>query len=527
MNEGRWFDDHLWLTPGCVSEPYGSRSISDCLSQRKILFAGDAQMQQTYWAMVQKLDRNVRPEHRPKQNLHWSSDQIEIESIWDPHLNGSELYQALDAYREQTSEAPALIVVGVGHWYAENNATKNFVATMEEIASASGSATRRRRTGLESFTDRDGPGDLLLFSPVQEPYHDASTTNPELASQTLNARLRALADEEGINVLSSFNKMTVGRKDKYLNDEWTVQWEVLQRRVDVLLGLRCNAKAAQRGHFPFTRICCANWRQPNWIQLSFLVLALGVLPALVLLDHVLPIFSSESRTVLRALSAFSAIISLQYVADRTHVFEQVKRLELVLPNLLGMIAIAFLIGAVTVRRSAPPKGQADGEKKKSHPFLPRDQSDEWKGWLQLLMIIYHYNKGWHADWYWEIIRTAVASYLFLTGFGHTVYFLQKRDYSFRRFCNVMMRTNLLPCTLAYVMRTRWLAYYYMPLSSFWFLWVYVTMAIGRKRNTSNLFVISKIIVSAAAVHIFISTRDLPETVVRIFSITCKISFDPR
>ena len=467
MNEGVWFDDHLWLTPGCVSEPYGSRSTTDCLSNRKVLFAGDAQIQSLYWAFVQKLDHDARAEILPKQNLHWSSDRVEIKSLWDPHLNSSELYQALNAYREQTSDAPALIVVGVGHWYAENNAVEDFVAIMKDIASASKPATSRRRTGLESFTDRDGPGDLLFFAPVQEPYHDASTTNPEIASQTLNARLRTLADEEGINVLSSFNKMTAERKDKYLNDEWTVQREVLQKRVDVLLGLRCNAKAVQRGHFPYSRTCCTNWRQPNWIQLSFLGLALGGLPALVLLDYVLPMFSSHSRTVLRALSAFAAIIALQYVTDRTHVFDQVKRLELVVPNLLGMITTALIIGLVTVRRSAPPKGQVEGEKKKHHPFLPRDQSDEWKGWLQLGIIIYHYNKGWHADWYWMIIRTAVASYLFLTGFGHTVYFIQKSDYSFRRFCNVMMRTNLLPCTLAYVMRTRWLAYYYMPLSTFW------------------------------------------------------------
>ena len=53
------------------------------------------------------------------------------------------------------------------------------------------------------------------------------------------------------------------------------------------------------------------------------------------------------------------------------------------------------------------------------------------------------------------------------------------------------------------------------------------MAIGRKRNTSNLFVICKIFISAAVVHTFISTRDLPETVVRLFAITCKISFDSR
>ena len=51
------------------------------------------------------------------------------------------------------------------------------------------------------------------------------------------------------------------------------------------------------------------------------------------------------------------------------------------------------------------------------------------------------------------------------------------------------------------------------------------MAIGSKRNYSTVFVLAKIVVSAAGVYVFISTRDLSETVTRLFAITCRISFD--
>ena len=356
-------------------------------------------MRSTYWNMVQKLDHEIVPEHAPFHNMHFSKDGVDIESLWDPHLNSTELYQAVDSYRERDSDAPALIVLGLNNWYAENNATYNFTATMANIATIARSKDSGQENGLEAFSAHDGPGDLLLIAPVQEPYHDTTTTKPESISQALNAHLRLISEVHGFNVLWSFNKMTAGRRDKYLNDEWNAQWDVLRKRVDIILGLRCNAKAAQNGHFPNTKVCCANWSTRTWVQSVFLALGLVLLPTIVLVDYRFAVLSSGSRTLLRALSAFSAVISLQYVADRTHIFEQVQRLPLSLPNLHGMLAIAFLVGAITVRRSTPAtRSKLDGQQP-SHPFLARDQSDEMKGYLQLLIIIYHYNMAWTADWY--------------------------------------------------------------------------------------------------------------------------------
>ena len=66
---------------------------------------------------------------------------------------------------------------------------------------------------------------------------------------------------------------------------------------------------------------------------------------------------------------------------------------------------------------------------------------------------------------------------------------------------------------------------FRPLSSFWFLVVYATMAIGQNHNNKPLVLLTKITASAWAVHSFLSTKDLPETVVRLFALTCKMNFD--
>ena len=526
MHEGQWYQDHTWLTPGCVTESYGSHSINECMTGRKVVFVGDETIQGVYWAMRLKLDRDtvLQP---ASHDSHYSNDHIELEYIWDPFFNGTKLHRYTGMFRDRMGSCPTLMILGSGRWYAQNDAVDQFLGAVDYIASIADPGNRRSGIGLAKFSTDNGTGDLLLFAPVQEPYTELTETSPRIdAYRDMNAHLMKRASENAIDLLWSFNHMTVGRKDKYYDNGVDVQWEVLHQRVDLLVSLRCNALFAQTRNFPNIRTCCGTWNGPNWIQASFLLVGLGILPAIVLLDYRWQMLRDDDRMVVRAFCAFTSTISLQYITDRTHIFQQVQRLPLVTDNLRNMIIVAGVISFVTIRRcKSSPKTLNLGDQRPDQPFLPRDQTDEWKGWMQLLIIIYHYNMAWTADWYWEIIRVAVASYLFLTGFGHTVYFLQKKDYSFRRVVAVMIRTNLLPCTLAYVMRTRWLLYYYMPLSSFWFLIVYATLAIGSAYNRIMIFVVCKILTSAYLVHVFISIPDLPETFVRLFALIFKTSFD--
>ena len=119
--------------------------------------------------------------------------------------------------------------------------------------------------------------------------------------------------------------------------------------------------------------------------------------------------------------------------------------------------------------------------------------------MQFLILIYHYTGGSRVLGIYELIRLLVASYLFMTGFGHTVFFIKRGDYSFRRCASVLVRLNLLSCSLPYVMRTDYLFYYFAPLVSFWYMIIYLTMGIGRSRNTSLQFVLAKILLSAVLI----------------------------
>lgn len=164
-------------------------------------------------------------------------------------------------------------------------------------------------------------------------------------------------------------------------------------------------------------------------------------------------------------------------------------------------------------------------KNTDQPFLSRDQTDEWKGWMQFAILIYHYTGASKVLWIYEIIRILVASYLFMTGFGHTVFFYRKADYSLRRCASVLVRLNLLSCLLPYIMRTDYLFYYFAPLISFWYMVIYLTMRIRHSWNYSLRFLLSKILISAIIVTASVRIPGVFEGVFRLLRKTCGIDWN--
>jgi len=529
---GQWYDNppvgkagKVWLTPGCSNIYHGAGELYACAKERerKFVFTGDLQLKSVFWHIAQRLDKDLKTNF-DEQDDHFKKDNITLEFVWDPRLNGSTIGR-IQAFRDGATDRPSLLVIGAGNYAIKHDLIDEYALTAKSLAATAYESAPHRPIGA-TISNLDGPGDLLLFAPTTIPYsNDPEHQDSITAYRKLNEKLGELDDQGLLDVMWTFDSLSNGRKDMFTEDGLSTTGEVARRRADLLLNLRCNARIANRGNFPHLATCCAKWRSPNWIQSTLLLLAFVVFPAIAAMDYKLLILSDTSRPVVRGFAAFAAGISIQYLADRTHVFEQVARLGLVGSNLRNMIIVTIIIGAVMIRRCKSPRKAFPGEKEPDQPFLPRDQTDEWKGWMQAMIIIYHYNKGRENDEVWSVIRLCVASYLFLTGFGHTIFFLQKKDYSLKRFVNVMIRTNLLPVTLAYVMRTRWLLYYYMPLSTFWFTVVYATLAVGKKYNDHTWALLAKIAVSACLVHTFISTKDLSDTLVRLFAITCKISFD--
>jgi hypothetical protein len=121
--------------------------------------------------------------------------------------------------------------------------------------------------------------------------------------------------------------------------------------------------------------------------------------------------------------------------------------------------------------------------KENHPktdaILNREQSEEWKGWMQFLFVEYHY---FHNVAVYNPIRLFVSSYVWMTGFGNFSFFYIKGDFGFLRFAQMMWRLNFLVFFLCAIQNNHYILYYIVPLHTFYFLTVWGLMYFWKEAN---------------------------------------------
>ena len=114
--------------------------------------------------------------------------------------------------------------------------------------------------------------------------------------------------------------------------------------------------------------------------------------------------------------------------------------------------------------------------------LNRDQTEEWKGWMQFMFLNYHY---FHAEETYNAIRIMITCYVWMTGFGNFSFFYVKGDYGLVRVLQMLWRLNFLVFFLCLTQSTTYLLYYICLLHTYFFAMVYVTMRIAKHVNHSK------------------------------------------
>lgn len=75
--------------------------------------------------------------------------------------------------------------------------------------------------------------------------------------------------------------------------------------------------------------------------------------------------------------------------------------------------------------------------------LNREQTDEWKGLMQAVVLIYHVTGAKNVLPIYMYLRLINSAYLFLSGYGHFCYFWQTGDVSLIRFARVCIKKILI------------------------------------------------------------------------------------
>ena len=183
-----------------------------------------------------------------------------------------------------------------------------------------------------------------------------------------------------------------------------------------------------------------------------------------------------------------------------------------------MVLLAF-VSILWQRPVKPAKGAAS--------VLSRDISNEWRGWMQVAFLMYHYC---HMQEVYPFIRLLVTAYVWQTGYGNGIYFSLKKEFTGERCFQMLWRLNFIVFLLVLATRTPWIAYYVCALHTVHFLLIFGSMALAcmvfyRKYNVEWWPITALVGLTVFSVIMWDIPNVWEYTVGPIFSFTLGSDFD--
>ncbi|KAG8139000.1 putative CAS1 domain-containing protein [Naja naja] len=454
-----------------------------CLKNKYIAFIGDSRIRQLFYSFVKLINSQIKEEGNKHENIPFEdkSSSLKVDFLWYPEVNGS-MKQCIKAWIEGSSSKPHILVVGAATWSIKIHNGSNEALTQYRINITSIAPL------LEKLA-RNSDVYWVLQDPV---YEDMLSESRKMIT---NEKIDAY-NEAAVSILNSSSKNSKAKVKVFSASRLIAEETIIQSSdglhlpessretsAMILMNNHCNKIVK-----PIDGSCCQPQPPVTLIQkLAFCFLASSVIGYLILVlirrnnnqknklctdmesgEEKKPATNSPTistlETLFQSLCKLGLIMGYFYLCDRANLFMKENKFYTHSSFFIPIIYILVL-------------GVFYTENTKETKVLNREQTDEWKGWMQLVILIYHISGASTFLPVYMHIRVLVAAYLFQTGYGHFSYFWIKGDFGIYRVCQVLFRLNFLVVVLCIVMDRSYQFYYFVPLVTFWFLIIYITLAL--------------------------------------------------
>ncbi|XP_024863613.1 N-acetylneuraminate 9-O-acetyltransferase isoform X2 [Kryptolebias marmoratus] len=493
LSRGRYLGENVWQPYGCMMHKYKSTEAKTCLAEKRVAFVGDSRIRQLFYSFVKIIDPERAEDGNKHEDIFFQDERssLKVDFLWYPEANNS-MKERFILWTHEASAKPDAVIVGAATWSIKlhggsSETLQQYRANLTAIA-----------VQLESLAER-GEVYWVLQDPVNEEM--LSENRRMITNQQLE-----LYNEAAMNVLNN-SKFPGRTRVKLLAASRQAALETISQSDDglhlpegtrnvgamILMNSVCNKLLR-----PIDGSCCQTLPPPNFSQKLSACFFLGSAAVFAVL-HVLgsshhrrpvppDVESLEEKkpataaaplgpkAPFQALCRMGVIMAYFYLCDRADVFMKEQKFYTHSTFFIPLIYILVL-------------GVFYSENSKETKLLNREQTDEWKGWMQLVILIYHISGASAFIPVYMHVRVLVAAYLFQTGYGHFSFFWLKGDFGLYRVCQVLFRLNFLVLVLCVVMDRPYQFYYFVPLVTFWFVIIYATMAmwpqILQKRTNSS------------------------------------------
>lgn len=199
--------------------------------------------------------------------------------------------------------------------------------------------------------------------------------------------------------------------------------------------------------------------------------------------------SDEANAALHACAELALYMAVFFLCDRTNVLPRSKKHYN--KDFFWFIWALLCIAALfTLKKAKNPNAEKPGaaatapDDKENKAvaaapdfhvkLLQRDQTEEWKGWMQVMFLWYHYFEA--KDLY-NAIRLYIAAYVWMTGFGNFSYYYVKQDFSLERFLQMQWRLNFLVIIVCMTLSNEYMLYYICMLHTMFTVMIYAGLGI--------------------------------------------------